>query len=254
MRAGIAIAKRETLSWLVTPRASILISGFLLVSGYLFFSILGAFNDSLKFAALTKDVSPSLNQLVIAPYFHTVEVILLFLLPILTAKVIAGEWRTSTADLLFSSSAKLSEIVFGKYLGLASVVILAVVGAFFFPVVLCFLTELEVAPLFVGFLGLTLFALSFVSLGLLFSAAVKNETLAALLSMIFFLLLYAADAPAKKIGGTAEAILGYISPAAHSEYFFEGVIRGTDLLYFFSLIAFGLFFSHRILETKRVEK
>ena len=84
MRHVLAIAQREMKSSFVTPLAYVVIAGFLLLAGFFFFSLLQQFNTVVYQAAMIPDMKPNLNEWVVTPYYQTLEIIMLFLLPILT--------------------------------------------------------------------------------------------------------------------------------------------------------------------------
>ena len=70
-------------------------------------------------------------------------------------------------------------------------------------------------------------------------------------SMVTLLLLYVIQAPAESLGGTAAEVLNYISPTLQLKDMVRGVITLESLVYFLSVISFGLFLSQRALEAYR---
>ena len=96
MRSILTIAGREMRSSFYTPLAYILISGFLLLSGFFFFSFLQQFNVVLARTQMIPDSSPNLNEWIVIPYYNTLQIVLIFLIPLLTMRSIAEERKTGT--------------------------------------------------------------------------------------------------------------------------------------------------------------
>ncbi len=251
MKPVITIALRELKSNFVTPLAYVVITGFLLLSGFFFFSLLQQFNGVLAQASLMPEMTPNINQWVITPYLRTLEIILLFLIPILTMRAIADEKQSGTFELLFTSPITVNQIVLGKFIGV-SLVILIMLGlsSVFFLALIPFANP-EIPPMLVGFIGVILFSMSFTGLGVAISACTKNQTVAGVSSLVIFLLFYAIDAPAAHFGEIGAYVLGYLAPANHMELITKGVISSTDLVYFFSVMFLGLFAANRILDAER---
>jgi ABC-2 type transport system permease protein len=111
--------------------------------------------------------------------------------------------------------------------------------------------EPEAAPILSGLLAVTLCTLGFVSVGLAVSSFTENQVVAGISSMVALLLLYVIHSPAEAIGGVGAAILNGISPVMQARDMMRGVVTLSSLVYFLSLIGFGLFLSERALEAHR---
>lgn len=251
MRNIIAIAGRELRASFVTPLAYVIIASFLIVSGFFFFSRLQWFNTILQQAALMPDVSPNLNQEVIVPLYQTLEIILIFLVPVLTMRALAEERQTGTFELLATSPISVNEIVIGKFLGLGSVVVIMLSLVFVYPLAVILFADPEVPPIVIGFAGILMFSLSFVAIGIAVSACTRSQTVAGVISLVSCLLLYVINIPAPKLGEAAEAVLNYIAPSTHTEMLFKGVLQGSDIVYFGSVCVVGLFITARVLDVNR---
>jgi len=255
MRNIIAICRRELLSFFVSPIAYFVITGFILLGAYFFFNMLAYYNLAVAQVARMPwgaPTPPSMNQLVIESYFQTILVFLVFFTPLLTMRLIAEERRRGTFELLLTSPISISQIVLGKYLGLAVVMTIMVLVASVFPLALCFLANPEIYPLLSGVLGVWIFALAFAAVGMAVSSFTENQIVAAASSTVVLLLLYVIHSPAEALGGgTASSILMYISPSMQVQEIIRGVLSLKAGVYFLSLITVGLFFSFRALEAHR---
>lgn len=257
MRNIIAICKRELLSFFVSPVAYFVITGFVLLSGYFFFNLLGMFNVILqRYAAMRFQGAMeqlNLNQFVVEGYYHTLLVILVFLIPLLTMRIFAEERRRGTFELLVTSPVSVSEVVFGKFFGIALVMVLMLLAVSVFPGLLFLLGDPkpEIMPIVSGFIGLLLCSLGFVGIGMAVSSFTENQIVAGVSSMVVLLLLYVIHAPAQQLGGWQGDLLMYLSPVMQVGDMLKGVVSLKALVYFLSLIFGGLFLSHRALEAYR---
>lgn len=256
MRGSIAVARREIKSFFVSPVAYFVITGFALLSGFFFFNLLGWFQDviqryqSMPFGG--SDI-PNLNEWVVESFFQTMMVVLVFLIPMLTMRIIAEEKRRGTFELLVTSPLSVFDIVFGKFIGVSFVLAVMMVLMFAFPALLIFYGDPipEIPPMITGFFGVFLCALAFTSIGMAISSFTENQIVAAVSSMVILLLLYVIQSPAENIGGTTGEILTYLSPVLQLRDMLKGVVTLKALVYFLSVITFGLFLSQRALEAYR---
>jgi ABC-2 type transport system permease protein len=112
-------------------------------------------------------------------------------------------------------------------------------------------TAAEIPPILSGFLGMVLFTLSFVSVGMAASSFTENQIVAAITSVVALLILYLIHAPAELVGGRVADVLNYLSPIMQTKDLITGVISLKALAYFGSLIVLGLFISERTLDAQR---
>jgi ABC-2 type transport system permease protein len=194
---------------------------------------------------------PNLNQMVVEGLLQTMVVILVFLVPLLTMRIVAEEKRRGTFELLITSPVSVLELVLGKFLSLAVVIVVMLAISFVFPLLLMVYGNPEIPPIISGFFGVVLCALGFASIGMAVSSFTENQIVAGVSSMVVLLLLYVIQAPAESLGGTSAEVLRYLSPIDQVQQFLRGVISLKSLAYFFSLILSGIFLSQRALEAHR---
>jgi ABC-2 type transport system permease protein len=242
------------LAFFVSPIAYFVITGFTLLVGFFFFNHLSYFAQMVEMSAMIslrgRDL-PNLNQTVIEGVYHTMVVILVFLIPLLTMRTIAEEKKKGTFELLITSPVSVSQIVLGKFLSIAIVLIIMLSVNLIFPALLMKYGNPEVLPIVSGFLGLVLCSLGFASIGMAVSSFTENQVVAGVISMVTLLLLYVIQAPAESLGGTAADVFRYLSPVDQLQDLLRGIITLKSITYFVSLIVIGLFLSQRALEAYR---
>lgn len=250
MRIVWAIACREIYSSLVTPLAYVLAGAFMAVSGFFFFGSLQFFNTIVRQAAMNPELNPNYNIEVVEPFYQTIQVILVFLIPILTMRSFAEERQIGTFEMLSTSPVTIAELVLGKFLGFFIILLAMLVLSFVYPLSLIIFADPEILPVFIGFLGLILFSSSFLSLGIAISSTTKSQTIAGVLSLVLMLMFFLINQSASKVSPDIGNVLDYLSPITHTEVIFKGLLTGSDIVYFLSLSAFGLFATNRVLESK----
>jgi ABC-2 type transport system permease protein len=248
MRAIFTISKRELKSYFASPIAYIILIVFLVLSGIFFFFYLESFIRSQfdpAFQVFREKLN--LNDFVIRPYFGTISVVLLFMIPLITMRLIAEERKNFTSELLFTSPIRVSQIVLGKFFASFSLFGLMVILSAIYVVVLKVYGNPDLGPVLSGYLGLFLLGGSLIAAGLFASSLTENQIVAAVISfgilLVFWILGASSDAES--------SVLGYISIINHLDNFTKGIIDLKDTIYYLSFIFFGLFLTYITLESER---
>jgi ABC-2 type transport system permease protein len=92
---------------------------------------------------------------------------------------------------------------------------------------------------------------AFVSLGLLISSTTNNQIVAGIVSFVVFLLLWIVGWFADSAGPTIGPITSWLSITEHFDDFAKGIIDTKHVLYYLSLITFGLFLTAKSVDTER---
>lgn len=255
MRNILAIAAKDIRSQFVSPIAYVVLTGFMLLGGWFFFNLLANFSFILQMYSAMRNPQAveqlNLNRMVIAPLLHNLSVVLVILVPVITMRTFSEEKRSGTYELLMTSPISVTEIVLGKFLGAFVFVLAMLLLTGIYPAILLVYGNPEVGVMLGGFLGLLLLATSFLSIGLLTSSLTENQIIASVSCLVTLLLLYVISWPAETSGGTLGSILKYISITEHFSELVKGVIDTKDLVYFATVIALGLFLTHRSVESLR---
>ncbi|MGQ0794006.1 MAG: ABC transporter permease [Deltaproteobacteria bacterium] len=248
MRVIWAIVAKEMKSYFSSLVAYIVLFVFLILSGIFFFIYLQGFAESQfdpRFQLL-KD-SMNLNEFVVRPYFGTISVVLLLMMPLITMRLLAEERRNSTAELLFTAPIRVLHILMGKFLAAFILFSLMMVSSLVYVGVLVAYGNPDLGQIASGYLGLFLLGGTFLSVGLFASALTDSQIIAAVISfgilLVFWIIGASSDA-----GGS---VLGYLSIINHFENFSKGVIGLKDVLYYVSFIFLGLFLTHIVLDSER---
>lgn len=228
-----AIFWKEVKSYFYSPVAYVLIGMFTLVSSIFFWPNLltanGEFNNNLA----------------------TMGYILIFLVPILTMRILAEDRKNGTEVLLLTSPVNLAGIVIGKYLAALFVFLVMVLVSFIYPIIL-FAFGASLTPHLVGgYIGFILLGASFISVGVFASALSENQVIAAIVSFVGLLIMWIADGIGGMVGGFVAKILYWISLLSRYEDFNRGVLSLSAIVYYLSFISIFIFLTIMIIERRR---
>ncbi len=248
----LTLARKELAGYFASPIAYIVIGVFALLFGYFYYALVVFFDrQSMQLQAFGPDQVVNINELLIRPVLINVSIIVLFVLPMLTMRSYAEEKRSGTIELLLTAPLTDVQIVFGKFFG-AMVLYAAMLSVTLIHIgILFWIGEPEWRPVATSYLGLLLMGGCFVAVGLLASSLTRNQIIAAVITFTVFLLLWVIDWIASFTGPTTQEILTYLSLTGHLEDFTLGILDTSHIVYYLSVIAFGLFLTVRSVDTER---
>jgi ABC-2 type transport system permease protein len=244
MRNIWTIAKREYEHYFVSPIAYVVAFTILLVLGVIFWAVLSYAMDNALYGGSVPELSPITGSFAFLLVLST---------PALTMRLIADENRMGTMELLLTAPLRDSELVIGKWLG-ALLFILTVVGiTLVYPIILnsMITNGIDQGAMIAAYLGLILVAAAFLAIGVGISALFTNQVAAFFVTMVTLVLLWwVMGFPANFLQSGVE-FFRYIDMQTHITSLNSGVIYVSDLVYFISLIAAGLFTGTMAVETRR---
>jgi ABC-2 type transport system permease protein len=228
------IAKRELKAFFVSPIAYLVGAAFLFITG-LFFVFTVTINTIASFLQV----------------FNVTIVILLFIAPILTMRLLAEESRSGTLELLMTAPVRDWEVVLGKCLAVFIFFVALLLPTLFYLFLLIQYGTPDILVTFSGYLGIILLGAMLLSFGLFTSALSANQIVAAILGIALSLTFWLAGGLATTFDGPFGRFLEYISVQSHIRDFVLGLITSTNVIYFLSITAIALFLTIRVLEIKR---
>ena len=253
MRNILAIAGKELRAYFTSPIAYIVIGFFALLYGFFFVAIMRYFvSQSMQSGLLGGGAQAmNVNQQLIRPLLQNFLVVNLFLLPMVTMRTYSEEKRSGTIELLLTSPVTDFEIVMGKFIGAMG--LYAAMLAVTLPHIgmLYIFGRPEWKPILTSYVGLLLFGGCFVAVGLFISSLSKNQIVAGSVTFVIFLLLWVINWIGSFTGPTGDKLTSYLSIVDHFDDFSKGVIDTTHVVYYLSVITFGLFLTAKSVDTER---
>ncbi len=251
LRPVLTIAKRDLKSYFTSPMAYVIMSGFLFIMGFMFFSTLEYFNSSNMQAQQFGGKSMSLTDGIIRPLYGNMNVILLFICPAITMRLFAEERKNQTIQILMTAPITLDEMIVGKFLSAVFFVGTLMLATLVYPAILFFVGNPEIGPLFTCLLGTMLLASSLISMGVFFSATTESQIVAMILTLVTTLFFWLISWASYSAGPVWSDVLGHLSLINHFNNFGQGMIHSSDVIFFLSFIFLGLFLTHRVLDSYR---
>jgi ABC-2 type transport system permease protein len=250
VRNIMAIADKELRSYFSSPIAYIIIGFFLLPFGVFFYLYLTSFvRASMQQAQMGAPMN--INQNVIRYVLQNASVIILFVMPMITMRTYSEEKRSGTIELLLTSPVTDVEIILGKFFGALGLYVALLAVTLPHMGILFLYGNPEWRPIVAAYLGLLLMGATFVSLGLLISSTTNNQIVAGIVTFVVFLLLWIVGWFADSAGPTIGPITSWFSITEHFDDFSKGIIDTKHVLYYLSLITFGLFLTAKSVDTER---
>ena len=234
MRNIIAIAGKEIQGYLGTPSFYIIISVFLLISGYGFGWSPATFLESS-----------------IQGFLDWGQFFLLFLGPALTVRLFAEEEKLGTLELLLTAPLRDIEIVLGKFIAALGIFSLMLFLTFFYPLLLIGFGHPDFGPLFSGYLGLFLLGTVFLSIGLFSSSLTSNQIVAYVISSALILFLWFIGSTEGLTGDQTFRVFQLLSLSTYFPAFGRGIIDSNGVIYYLSLVIVFLFLTLRSVESRR---
>jgi ABC-2 type transport system permease protein len=250
MRNILAIAGKEIRAYFTSPIAYVVIGFYALLFGY-FFAVMLTFFERQSMQMMQMGGAVNINQMLIGPVFTNAEVVLLFVLPMVTMRVFAEEKRSGTIELLLTSPLTDWQIILGKFLGaMALFTIMLAITAIHIGILFLY-SEPEWKPILTGYFGMLLMGGCFIALGLFISSLTRNQIVAGMITFAAFLLFWVINWMGSFVGPTAQAVLAHLSIIDHFDDFAKGIIDTKHLVYYLSFIAFGLFLTAKSVDSER---
>lgn len=247
MRNIWIIAKREYNHYFISPIAYVVAFLILFTIGVIFaINIFYFIQNAFQSFGQVPDISPITGAF---------GFLLVLSIPALTMRLLADEARMGTLELLLTAPVRDFELVAGKWLGGLLFILTILAVTLIYPLILNSLVTPGIDQQLVisSYLGVILAAAAFLALGVGISAMFTNQVAAFFITLsVFVLLWWLIGFPAQMLQGSGSELFRYLSMQTHFyEAFNVGNIYLTDIVYFVSLIALGLFIGTTAVEMRR---
>ena len=216
----IAIMKRDLRSFFTSPIGYVFLAVFLLVSNYFFYS----YNISGGASSLSY-------------VFASMLLILVFLIPLVTMRLMSEEMKQRTDQMLLTAPVRVFDIVLGKYLAAASVMLLTILLTNVYTLIIAICGKVYMGEWFVGYLGFILQSLGFLAIDLFVSSFAKNQITGAVAAFGVNFLLWMADLVADHLPfAWMQETLHFLSLYDRYEPFRLGQLSFSGVLFFIRFI------------------
>jgi ABC-2 type transport system permease protein len=233
MRQAFFIFKREFRTYFVSPIAYIVISFFLLVTGWFFFTTFFLY-----------------NQANLRNFFSLLPIIFSFVVPAITMRLFSEEFNVGSYETLLTMPVTFLDVVLGKFMASVAFIVAMLIPTLAYPITVGFLGQLDWGPVAGGYTGAILLGAAFSAIGLLSSSMTRNQIIAFITGMAICFTLVLIDKMLFFLPRFSLVFFQYLGADHHFQNISKGIIDSRDILYFLSISFIGLYGTHLVLQEK----
>lgn len=239
----IAVAKKELHQFFSSLTGYITIILFLLVNALYLFVLKDSNIFDFGYATLSS-------------FFDIVPWVFIFLIPALTMKSFADEFKTGTFETLRTRPLTQWSIVAGKYVAVLAVIIIALVPTLLYVLTIRSLAAgggIDGGAITGSYTGLFFLAAVFAAISIWCSSLTSNAVIAFLISAFTCLILYFGFSAISRLPvftGNADYYIEMLGIDFHYQSISRGVMDTRDLVYFISVAFFFLFATQKNIKNK----
>ena len=189
-------------------------------------------------------------------FFNLAPWILLFLVPVITMRSLADEYKTGTFELLKTMPLTPSQIVWGKFFGALIIVVTALLPTIIYAVSIQQLSVtggIDIGATIGSYIGLIFLGAVFTAIGICTSSYTNNTVVAFIAGAFVCFLLYNGFDAISKLPVLNAGLDYYIEMLGinfHYRSISRGVVDSRDVIYFIGIIVLFLFITQRNLRRR----
>lgn len=228
------IFKKELRAYFVTPIAYIVITIFLVLTGWFFFSTFFLY-----------------NQAELRSFFSLLPVIFSFIIPALTMRLFSEEFNIGSYEVLVTLPVTRMDIILGKFLAGTAFVAIMMIPTLSYAICIATIGDLDWGPVIGGYIGSLFLGAAFVAVGLFASSLTKNQIIAFIIGLIICFFLTMID---KLLYFLPAGLLGFfqfIGADYHFQNAAKGILDSRDFIYFLSAIFIALYLANLRIQEKQ---
>lgn len=245
MSGLLATLNRELRAYFFSPLAWVVLTFFLLVNGYVFSLIVSFLNDPGAAGSATP-----LKLFFGDTFFFWM--VLLFVTPILTMRLLSEELRSGTIESLMTAPVTEAQVVLGKYLAAFGFYVFLWLPTLAYVVILDRNSAVDWGPVASGYLGILGIGALFLAAGIFASSFTRSQIIAAISCfalLIFFFALAFLDGLVQDEAW--KAVFGYTNLLQHMDEFGKGIVDTRRIVYYVSTVGLFLFLTSRTLASRK---
>lgn len=230
----IAILRRELNSYFTSPVA------------YIYLGLFTALTGVIYFITAYSGLSSATYIFAYSFYFS------LYLVPVLTMRLLPEERKQRTDLLLMSAPIRIFDIVAGKFLAAFAVYCAGLCSAVLEALVLSFFCDFDWAVFLSSFMGIVLLGGAAIAVCMFVSSMTENQIIAAVVGFVTMLLLSMLDSFSSLFSSPVlQKIMLKLSFYVRYFDLTLGVLDFSDIFFFLSVAGVFLFLTARVLDGRR---
>lgn len=217
------IMRRELSAYFTNPAAYIVTGLFLILSGILFFSTF-----FLNGRAELRN------------YFSILPLLLSLFVPALTMRLFSEELRSGSFETLLTLPVTEAQIVIGKFLAAFITSAAMLCPTLFYAVTARVFGQVDLGPIFCGFLGSLLLCALYSAIGIFSSGMTKNQIIAFFTALAISFALTLVGTLLVFLPAPLVKFFAWASATTHFQSIARGIVDSRDIIYFAALTALFL--------------
>lgn len=246
MRPIWTIAKREILSFFVSPIAYVVLLAWMLFSGISFYYL---------WSWYATHPAPNASQNPLSAFFGgslLFFIPLLVFAPVMTMRLVSEERRSGTIESLLTAPISATQVVLGKYFAALVFWITLWIPTLLYVWLTSRFGDVDAGVLASTYLGVLGIGLHYMAIGLLMSSVSRNQIVASIMTFLVLGMLFAIG-----LGGffvedeATRNVFEYMSVFTHMDAFAKGIVDSRYVVYDLSLTALALLLAVLAVSSRR---
>ena len=184
--------------------------------------------------------------------FSNINIVYLFLVALLTMRLISEEKNKRTDQLLLSSPVSVTEIVIGKYLAAMSVFGVTLIVSLVYPTIMFMFGEPVLSEIIGSYIGFVLLWGAFIAVGLFISSLTESQVIAGVFTFASLLMIYFISWFESSVNSVVmKKIINWFSLFSRYNEFQNGILNIQSVIYYLSFIFVFLFLTVRVIDKRR---
>lgn len=192
------------------------------------------------------------------PFFRIAPMLLLLLIPAVTMRSFADEYKSGTIEWLYTQPLSSRQLILGKYLAALTLVIIGILPTLVYLFSIVWLsadgTPLDFGGIFGSYIGLIFLCAAFTAIGVFSSSITDSQIVSFIIALVLCFVLYSGFEALSRIqafAGGADYYLEMIGVDFHYRNMGRGVISFRNVVYFLSLIVLFYLLTFHMLQKRR---
>lgn len=224
MRQVVHIFRKEFSAYFVSPIAYIVMTIFLLVTGWFFFATF--------FLA---------NQANLRTFYILLPIVFAFIIPAITMRLISEEINVGSDEILLTMPVTFRDVILGKFFASVALIIAMLIPTVAYPLTVSLMGQLDWGPVVGGYVGAVFLGAAFSAIGLFASALTRNQIIAFIIGLAICFTLTLIDKMLYFLPRSLLGVFAYLGADFHFQNIAKGIIDSRDILYFVSICFVGLY-------------
>jgi ABC-2 type transport system permease protein len=233
MQAVLQIIRKEFSSYFIAPIAYIVISIFLLITGWFFYATFFL-----------------VDQANLRNFFSLLPIVFAFVIPAVTMRLFSEELNIGSYETLLTLPVTFTQVILGKFFAAVAFIGAMLIPTLAYPLTTAMLGQLDWGPVIGGYCGAVLLGAAFAAIGLFASSLTRNQIVAFIIGAAICFSLTMINKILFFLPTSILGVLNFMGADYHFQTVSRGIIDSRNILYFISVCFISLYGAHLVLEEK----